>query len=706
MIKSLFKWKGEKRAKKGKPDLYLHIGMGKTGTTALQEFFWANRQVLDEHGICYPEYCVVSAAHHRLSPHVPEFLKDTWKFESVKDWAPKISRLDSKKILISSELIAWAQPGVVEDFCKELKRWFNVYVVLYLRRQDNLIMAGYNQQIKAGTQKKDIYSVLEQSIDRFDYDKKMKPWVNSLGGGNIIVRPYERQQFFRGDIRFDFIHYVFGIDVFDKFELVNTNSNPRLCYAAMEYKRWINGIIQDSNLSSLFNDVLLRYSAETDGSSTSIYASSSILSPSDRLEILKRFENTNERIAREYLGREDGVLFYDRVPDGQESWAMPELPDQVFQEITDYIKENDEKVFELLPEYREPSRPKKIIVHFGTHKTGSSSIQNYFYKYDSEKYDYLKYNQPNSSQLIGNAFLKYENLRKKRVCDYESYSRVRALARTRLEKIITNTEKETSIISAEVISIFDYEELLDLVEFFKKRYKEVRFIGYVREPVSFSVSVYQEALKRRCVKFEYFKVKYDKFINNLDSMLGRDSVDVYLFDRPNFPNGSVVNHFLNLLEIDHIPSECSQDNVSLSLSAVKFLYAYRCILKETEIDAGHPASLQMFLELLSTVGDKKFDVSREVATQIKEVNKGVISWLQVRVPFQDAVISNGSEYGISSEKDLLSFSESEIDKLFLLAGQYGVPVMGLEKNSYGVAECVASLRRKIMEKVVSSGSTT
>ena len=38
------------------PTLYLHIGTPKTGTTALQNFLPANEEVLEQHGICYPDF--------------------------------------------------------------------------------------------------------------------------------------------------------------------------------------------------------------------------------------------------------------------------------------------------------------------------------------------------------------------------------------------------------------------------------------------------------------------------------------------------------------------------------------------------------------------------------------------------------------------------------------------------------------------------
>ncbi len=91
-----------------KKKLYLHIGMGKTGTTALQNFFWENRKALASHDICYPKRGTMANAHHLLSPHIPRFLENQWKFENVDDWAPELAKVDEVWVLVSLEWMAWA----------------------------------------------------------------------------------------------------------------------------------------------------------------------------------------------------------------------------------------------------------------------------------------------------------------------------------------------------------------------------------------------------------------------------------------------------------------------------------------------------------------------------------------------------------------------------------------------------------------------
>ncbi len=110
-----------------KKKLYLHIGMGKTGTTALQHFFWENRKALASRDICYPNLGVQSEAHHLLSPHIPRFLEDQWKFRAVDEWAPKLSKSRESRLLLSSELMAWADEAKARKFCAQVSTWFSVW---------------------------------------------------------------------------------------------------------------------------------------------------------------------------------------------------------------------------------------------------------------------------------------------------------------------------------------------------------------------------------------------------------------------------------------------------------------------------------------------------------------------------------------------------------------------------------------------------
>jgi len=321
-----------------KKDLYLHIGLGKTGTTSLQTFFWANRNLLGKLGILYPKYGVVAGAHHVLSPHVPPFLANVWKFIPVEEWAPEIYRQADRPVLLSSELISSLKPELVRGVAAVLQRYFNPKVIIYLRRQDHVMIAAYNQQVKAGTQVLDIRSALGMLYKRFDYEDRIKPWMDAFGRDNLILRPYERRQLRDGDIRSDFLAGVLGIEDASKFETSDTNENPRFAYSALEYKRAINNVVKDTQASTRFNEALLAYSADVDQGSTAIFHESDLLAGAERKMILNRARHLNRWIAKDVMGRADGILFKDPEPEDDPNWIEPSVGEDDFVKIGQIMK--------------------------------------------------------------------------------------------------------------------------------------------------------------------------------------------------------------------------------------------------------------------------------------------------------------------------------------------------------------------------------
>lgn len=327
--------------------LILHIGMGKTGTTAIQNALWDNREVLARHGVTYPSVGTVAKAHHLIAPRCPPFLSHTgWRFLEVAEWAPLLAEAGTDRILMSSELIVWAEPDQVAAFCAALLEHFDLKVVLYLRRQDNSIMAGYNQMIKAGTQTASIDRVIDRQLDRYDYLAKIWPWEKALGAENLVVLPYERGQFHKGDLIDDFLLKVLGMERPEGFVVGgDRNPNPRLSRAAMEYKRCINNLIREPGSSERFNPVIARYSESTDAGSGAIFHEHDLLTPEQRSYVMSVFEPGNGYIARKFMGREDGVLFLDtEIPRAKRKKAEADLGPE-FRALSDLLAREEPELF-------------------------------------------------------------------------------------------------------------------------------------------------------------------------------------------------------------------------------------------------------------------------------------------------------------------------------------------------------------------------
>ena len=338
-----------------KKSLYLHIGMGKTGTTALQVFFSGNRKAMEKQGVAYPRLGEIEGAHHLLSPHVPRFLRNTWKFKSVDDWAPELATTDVDSILLSSELMSRATPNELLPFCESIMKWFVPKVVIYVRRQDDIIMASYNQHIKSGLQKRQLTDVYQKMIPKFDYEALLSPWEDVVGRENIIVRPYEKVQFFDGDLRKDFLKNVLGINVHDSFTFDRTNPNPSLTKVPGEYLRMINNVVADPARKERFRDLLLDLTLNPDKRVDWPRNYEPYLPKDIRRAIIRESDASNLVIVKKYMDQGDRMLFLDPVPEGTDTWEGNRLPQQMVSSLSAYLAEKDPELIlwlaRELPQY-------------------------------------------------------------------------------------------------------------------------------------------------------------------------------------------------------------------------------------------------------------------------------------------------------------------------------------------------------------------
>ncbi|MFA5268678.1 MAG: hypothetical protein WC379_11960 [Methanoregula sp.] len=194
---------------------------------------------------------------------------------------------------------------------------FDVKIIYYVRRQDELIESWYNEIVKSSlsryTGRLDDSLVGKYSLRLFDHDIIIRPWAESFGRENIIIRVYEKCRM-NGDIIQDFSS-VIGLVPDTGFVLPEERSNRSFSLDHLEFIRLCNSYFKDEPgipaflVREFMNSRLHRTEERR-----------YLLAPSRRREILERYEESNQRIAREYLGRTDGRLFDDPWPDPDEPW--------------------------------------------------------------------------------------------------------------------------------------------------------------------------------------------------------------------------------------------------------------------------------------------------------------------------------------------------------------------------------------------------
>lgn len=299
----------------------IHIGGHKTGTSAIQAFCVLNKEHLLQADIVYPMELVTypdrtgGQAHHCL---VNLFMdtKTFWKSFNLRpkgmtdaDIVATLKALPrDKSILLSSENLVWLDESAITTL-KELLEGFDVYVVLYARRQDDALQALYQTVVASIGEANTFADYTNEGVkELFDYYKIADRWQSVVGNGKVIVRVYEKKQLYQHDSVLDFFHVLEEI-LQKKIDLTNWERNTGTVNRGLPAH--ITNLIRQQNglVSKKFVVPAIKILARL------LYKNSrgsyEIIMPSERRALLDGFAHSNENLARRFLNRNDGVLFQE-----------------------------------------------------------------------------------------------------------------------------------------------------------------------------------------------------------------------------------------------------------------------------------------------------------------------------------------------------------------------------------------------------------
>ena len=183
--------------------LIIHAGFHKSGTTALQEAFDAQREELKAAGIIYPN--IGRRAHHRvawaLTGRTWGWGKRGGEKTSIKHWeqlAKSINSSDEETILISSEFFSELDGDAIRKLFSDIKGR-KVQAVFTVRPLVKLLASSYQQYLKYGIKadyEEWLHSVLDTPGEskitptfwsRHFHGRVVGKWVDVLGSQAVTV---------------------------------------------------------------------------------------------------------------------------------------------------------------------------------------------------------------------------------------------------------------------------------------------------------------------------------------------------------------------------------------------------------------------------------------------------------------------------------------------------------------------------------------
>lgn len=327
----------------------------------------------------------------------------------------------------------------------------------------------------------------------------------------------------------------------------------------------------------------------------------------------------------------------------------------------------------------------ELILHFGMHKTGSSSLQDTLYSLELPDVTFINFGRPNPSFQITQGFSKNfhkrpifarEQLTAKDIEDRTSKSR------DQLTKALRSVKTKRAILSAEAIANLDPTEIADFIMFVRPFTAKIRALGYVREAKSYAESVFQERIKHCALELNKFlvKIKYRQLIEGLDAVLGKDNVEVYKFDRRTLQRGCVVKDFCYRCDIDLQDDQIILSNESLSRSSVQLLYIlwkyypefyrtqYTVVQKlsakstRRSLDSKiNQSIIRNAVEKVSQFPGMKMKLHSDLYRKIVNIDEKELEWLEKRtgITFDEDIYAHDN-IGIKDEKDMMRFEPDTV----------------------------------------------
>lgn len=299
-----------------KPRLFFHIGVHRTGTTTLQIFLHANRRLLARQGV---RYALASDERDHLGGGL---FREQGAEAFVQALVDDHVASGCERLIVSDE--AFSTLVAVEELAA-LREYFDVRVICYLRRQDRWLESWYNQHVRwpwhpqLSRLSPNEFFARRAEFYWLDYGQTIDRWSAVFGNEHVIVRVFEVGQIL-SSLQEDFCQSC-GIDSAQLTcgDRVDNASTPA---SALALLRRLALFDKDSDRRWVITQTV-----------ADVYAGRAQGTPSDAFtgeqhcQILAELGASNAKVAREYLGRPDGVLFRAPGPEPSSFPVASDLPE-------------------------------------------------------------------------------------------------------------------------------------------------------------------------------------------------------------------------------------------------------------------------------------------------------------------------------------------------------------------------------------------
>lgn len=314
--------------------LILHIGANKTGSSAIQEFLRLNADALAADGL--------HVAPADLQPDGEVTGQHVWFMEQQLADLPaarrrvtnRIGRLmadipDESSLLISAENLA--NPTGAERMFVNAAKEYDTRVIVYIRRQDELLLSSWQQWESKITD--DFWAWLTLGVGtRGDWRDILQAWEKIVPRENITVRLYERARMLEGDAVADFAGLLGLSERLGELQRPAGSINPSYADALVELVKGNTALFRDKHDNDFYNMV-----EQLTGNRYHRNPRESVITSEQRGAILERYRDSNEWVRANYFPQQSGALFEAPTAADYEILSEEKLNERKWELVTTLI---------------------------------------------------------------------------------------------------------------------------------------------------------------------------------------------------------------------------------------------------------------------------------------------------------------------------------------------------------------------------------
>lgn len=316
----------------------------------------------------------------------------------------------------------------------------------------------------------------------------------------------------------------------------------------------------------------------------------------------------------------------------------------------------------------------RVVVHAGMPKTGTSAVQRAWRGHAAPEFEYGDLGRANHSLPLLTIFedpdtlARHQGLWPRGAAALDRLPEERRNLAARLDAQLGRLRgtDTTLLLSAETLwSARAAGAVGRLADHLRARADEVRVLAYIRPPLSYAASAFQQRLKGvgGSPGFDLARLwpGYRRAVGTLDAAFGAEAVILRPYDRARLAEGDVVADVGAVLGLPP-PEVRPAANPALPAEAVAVLYALR--REGLGLPQGYESALrdgQALIAGLRALGRSRLTIHPEAWAPVAAAYADDLAWIEARLGARLADPVDPDALAIRSEDDLLRLAAAQAE---------------------------------------------